>query len=240
MKIFSLFNKRAARHIRDNVPTRLQTSLDARNTSKKIDAIESEMSAEFNTIFPATKASDSASACVAIDVCASTQIIEEAIILYASDQSVAAENLLTDLIRKPGPAKPPQDRQQLAWAMLFDLFQIGGKQPQFEQLALDYATHFETSPPQWMQPDAHDSALPDKPAYPLSFSGKLCANSAPLLDKLKTLGEQHQSLCMSFGSIDEMDHEGCRILLAILQHWQAQGRRLQLAGVDGLIEKSAN
>lgn len=237
MKIFNLFNKRAARHIRDNVPTRLQSSLDARNTSKKIDAIESEMSAEFSTIFPATKPSVLPSASAAIDTSASTQIIEEATILHASDQSLAAENLLTSLIRKQTPAKPPQDRQQLPWAMLFDLFQIGGKQAQFEQLALDYATHFETSPPQWMPPVAQDSVLTDKPTYPLNFSGKLCANSAPLLDKLKTLGDQHQSLCMSFGTINEIDHAGCQILLTILQHWQARGRSLQLAGVDGLIEK---
>jgi hypothetical protein len=42
-----------------------------------------------------------------------------------------------------------QDRR--AWNMLFDLYRVQNREKEFDQLALDYAMQFETSPPVWQK-----------------------------------------------------------------------------------------
>lgn len=142
MKILRLFGKNAPRHVDGNKLT--QPTAEARNTSLKIDAIESAMSAEFGiTLMPDDATlhhTDATTAAIGLSQC-----IEEAAILFASEQPDAALALLSNAITTP----TGEAQDQLAWWMLFDLCQLGDRQAEFEQLALAYASRFETSPPQW-------------------------------------------------------------------------------------------
>jgi ABC-type transporter Mla MlaB component len=71
----------------------------------------------------------------------------------------------------------------------------------------------------------------------LNFSGKLCASSRPLLERLRKLGEQHTRVCIEFGLISDIDSAGCCLLLGILQYWQTQQRQVMLKSQQGLIDK---
>ena len=235
MKILRLFGKNADRHVRGANTT--QPSEEARTTSLKIDAIESAMSAEFSATQIQEEQEDAA---IERPPAAATaeiilpQCIEEAAILFASEQPDAAIALLSNATAEA----TAHVQEPLAWWMLFDLCQLHAQQARFEQLALAYANRFETSPPQW------NSMMPvigktNKTASvtTLNFSGKLCATSQPLLDRLHKLGEPHQQLCVELGVISEIDHAGCKQLLKILHDWQAGQRHVMLNGAQGLIDK---
>ena len=232
MKILQLFNKNTTRQTLG--PHITQPSAEARNTSLKIDAIESAMSAEFSaTQIPEDavvgQASDTASTEITLAQC-----IEEAAILFASEQPEAAMAILKNAITEP----TAHGQEPLTWWMLFDLCQLRSQQSQFEQLAIAYANRFESSPPQW------NSCMPiigkvDKTESftTLHFSGKLCATSQPLLERLRTLGEPHQRLFLELGVISEIDNAGCELMLEILQDWQSNQRHVMLNGAQGLIDK---
>lgn len=232
MKILRLFNKNTNRHTYGALIT--QPSVEARNTSLKIDAIESAMTAEFS----ATQIQEEAVADQAFELASQEvtlpQCIEEAAILFASEQPEAAIALLSNATAEP----TAHAQEPLAWSMLFDLCQLRAQQSLFDQLALAYANRFETSPPQW------NSTMPiigkaDKTQAitTLNFSGKLCATSQPLLERLHKLGEPHQRLCLELGVISEIDNAGCQLMLEILQGWQAAQRHVTLGGAEGLIDK---
>ncbi|MBW8896562.1 MAG: hypothetical protein JF619_00235, partial [Massilia sp.] len=74
----------------------------------------------------------------------SAPVVEEAAILYANDQLDAAALLLRTSVHDRAAAGAGD---RLPWWMLFDLYQIMGLEHEFESIAIDYASHFETSPP---------------------------------------------------------------------------------------------
>ena len=236
MKILQLFGRNANRHIhgRHAIPNLLQPSPEARNTTLKIDAIESAMSAEFSAS-EATHHSSAAEFSL-------SQCIEEAAVLFASGQPEAALILLsgaTDTAAAAGTATAASTAQeQLAWWMQFDLCQFCEQQSRFEQLAIAYAKRFETSPPQWngMMPNLNKPNRTESIAA-LNFSGKLCTSSQPLLERLRKLGEPHARICLDLGAISEIDSDGCAQLLQILHDWQNRQCQVTLKGAQGLADK---
>lgn len=233
MKIFGLFGNKDTRQIRHGATQPTLPSQQAQDTSKKIDEIESEMSAEFRK-----NISEGISSVFLEEASTPTsnsfpQLIEESAILFASGQAIAAKELLEDLIKKAA-STPLQE--QLVWWMLFDLLQIESMHAEFEQLALDYANHFETSPPQWLehQPQAstHDHA-----PHKLIFRGKLCNDCLPVLEKLRMAGYEHAKVCLFFETISEIDASGCNKLLDVIQSWQARGCELSVSGAEALADK---
>jgi len=238
VKIFGLFGKKNVHHVRGASAATLQPGAEARDTSKKIDAIESEMSAEFGASLPGTAAADFFDYSVSTAAVTLPQIIEEAAILFANNQAAAAQSLLAEATSAKLSTATPRSYEQIAWWMQFELAQLTGTQQQFEQLAIAYAHRFETSPPQWINsssatPEQHDRAAP----HALSFRGKLCGGSRPLLEQLKKLGGQHPRLNLEFNAVADVDHEGCVALLALLDEWQTENRELMITGAVGLINK---
>ena len=229
MKIFGLFGKTATRHVRNASAQVLQPDVQALSTSKKIDEIECEMSAEFSTSLPSHNTESSLST-QATDL---RQTIEEASILFGSGQTAAARELLSVAITQPAP-KPDE---KIAWRMLLELHEAEGNQAAFEQHALAYAERFETSPPPWQCTETMTAnAAADKlPA--LSFRGKLSGSSAPMLDHLFQMGCRHRRFRLEFINVSEVDLAGCRALLDTLSAWQAQACEVSLKHVDTLNEK---
>ena len=144
MKIFGLFGKKNVHHVRGASAATLQPGAEARDTSKKIDAIESEMSAEFGASLPGTAPADFFDYSVSTAAVMLPQIIEEAAILFANNQAAAAQSLLAEATSAKLSTTTPRSYEQIAWWMQFELAQLIGTQQQFEQLAIAYAHRFET------------------------------------------------------------------------------------------------
>lgn len=153
--------------------------------------------------------------------------VEEIAILYANGQHAAAEQLLTDSVA----AGADQDRT--VWWMLFDLYQIGGQRERFDNLAIDYVSTFETSPPAWNAPAA-DSPGWAGVAPSTTFSGVLDAGIGDRLAHLLRLADEHPVLRLEFHRVTELAAPACWLLLDTLRRLQARQRELILVGAAEL------
>lgn len=259
----------------------------ARETSMKIDAIESEMSSEFvdhgepgrpPRLAPASAAptpetaadkkrptleealagdrkpaafqstltmDDSAgflpseegwSGGMQLPASETAQALDEAAILFANNQNGIVEQMLLDGIAD-GSASAAAPT---AWAMLLDLYQITGRREAFEELAVRYASTFETSPPTWKDQTAlaAGAAPPAAPATPtVALGGRLDATIVKQLDKIQRLSERHSALRLEFLRVTGVDPVGCGLLLRVLKKLRKAGIELVLLGAPELSDK---
>lgn len=217
------------RHARSTAVHETQPDAQAITTSKKIDAIESEMAAEYSTGLSSQLAPSSHSTPLT-DL---RQNIEEAAILFGNKQSATAQQLLTAAIANGGT----HPEEKLAWRLLLELHESEGDQSAFEQRALAYAQRFETSPPPWQLPDLTASQASEDKLPVLSFRGKLTAGCLPILDQLFQLGCQYRRCHLAFLSVTEADLAGCAALLRTLEAWRQQSCDIRLKQGDMLTEK---
>lgn len=236
--------------LRAGEPSRLESEAErerqraiARATAAKIDEIELEMSSAIFDDEPAwgsTARRPAAAAAVpdpalgadeapdAAAVPATAPAVEEGAILYANGQAAAAESLLRDSLADFGRV------ERLPWWMLFDLYQATGQESQFESIAIDYASHFETSPPAWQPPPpAQDVPQLTGVAATESFGPVLDAGIAPRLQRL--LAAHAPLVRVDVGAVRSANAEGCALLLKALQTLRKGGRELVLAGADTLM-----
>lgn len=212
----------------------------ARATAAKIDEIELEMtSAIFDdepawgsaarrpaAALPVPDTADEVPDAAAVP--ATAPAVEESAILFANGQAAAAEDLLRDSLAQFGQL------ERLPWWMLFDLYQATGQEARFESIAIDYASHFETSPPAWqpLQP-AEDAPQLTGVAATERFGPVLDRAIGPRLQRL--LAPNAPLVRIDLGAVRSADAEGCALLLQALQSLRKEGRELVLAGADTLM-----
>ncbi len=159
-------------------------------------------------------------------------VIEEIAIMYANDQLAVAEHMLIDSLPELGKS------ERLVWWMLFDLYQVSGRQDDFENLAIDYASQFETSPPTWtpLLP-AGTPAQGFAGVTPTeSFAGALDAGCAAQTARLLELAGQHPVLRLELARVSAVSAEGCALLKAALTELRRRERELIVAGAAELAE----
>lgn len=158
----------------------------------------------------------------------SAPAVEEAAILHAHGQSAAACGLLADAVA----AQPRGDRT--VWWMLFDLYQLTGRQEAFDSLSIDYASIFETSPPPW------DARLADAvSAYSgvtptATLAGVLDASAGSQIARIGTAAEGAAVLRLDFSRVTGVEPDGCALLHDALRSVQG-GRELILVGAEELL-----
>jgi hypothetical protein len=219
----------------------------ARATAAKIDAIELEMASSiFNDSEPAW-GSTARRPTAAVAGVHSYQlgapepaaagappivpVAEEAAVLYASGQSQAAERALRASLIGDGR------NEKLPWWMLFDLYQVGGREQDFESIAIDYAIHFETAPPGWK---THAGAAPQAQFAGITpteaFSGMLGPHIASQLQRLRDCSAASPVLRLEFGGVRGATPEGADCLLDGLRALRRAGSELVLGSPDTLVE----
>ena len=235
--------------LRAGEPSRLASEAErerqraiARATAAKIDEIELEMSSAIFDEEPAWGSTARRPAAAAVPepvpglddlpdtaaVPATAPAVEEGAILYANGQAAAAESLLRDSLADFGRI------ERLPWWMLFDLYQATGQEARFESIAIDYASHFETSPPAWQPPPpAQDVPQLTGVAATESFGPVLDGGIAPRLQRL--LAAHAPLVRVDVGAVRSADATGCTLLLKALQALRKEGRELVLAGADALM-----
>lgn len=166
-----------------------------------------------------------------------TQVLEEAAILFANGQTDMVEQMLRDALCDD----TANTDCRTAWWMLFDLYQINGKQQQFDNLSMEYAGKFETSPPAWVasgQLEAQATPMVRAGATPtVPFSGRLDGNIVKLLERAQKLGENTRVLRLEFSRVTEVDPVGCGLLLRILKKLHNSEHDLVLVGAAELANK---
>ncbi|MBW8457818.1 MAG: STAS domain-containing protein [Thiobacillus sp.] len=154
-------------------------------------------------------------------------LVDEAAILYASGQADTVEHLLKDILDKG-------DRR--AWLMLFDLYGIQNREKEFEQLALDYAMRFETSPPVWQKIGGNGAAkLQQAQATSLELPGLLDKKATATLREGVAATAKNAVVRIDFSGIAMVDEAGADECARILAAARKAKRKLQVSGVDRLI-----
>jgi ABC-type transporter Mla MlaB component len=226
----------------------------ARATAAKIDEIELEMAADIfddhawagNRRTPAVASGAPSAPLLDLNTAdllveegtpdtavapSSAPAVEEAAILYANGQVDAAEAALRECL--DGACR--SERQP--WWMLFDLYQATGREPAFESIAIDYASHFETSPPAYAPlyaPAAQAAGQPYSGVTPTAtLSGQLDATAGAQLARV--LASSEAIVRLDFSTIAAATPEGCAVLLDALQTLRRDGRELVVAGADHLL-----
>jgi ABC-type transporter Mla MlaB component len=166
----------------------------------------------------------------------STPAVEEAAIMYANDQLDVAALVLLASLQEAGGA------ERLPWWMLFDLYQVMGLEHEFESIAIDYASHFETSPPAYKAataaPQAPGGSVPAEQfsgtVPTLGLSGRLDESIAARLARV--LAPSSSPLVrLEFQAVSGASPQGCALLLHALQSLRKGGRELVLAGAAELV-----
>ncbi len=153
--------------------------------------------------------------------------VDEAAILYASNQVAVAEKILKEYLATG-------DRR--AWHMLFDLFCIQNREKDFEQLALEYAMRFESSPPVWQRMDGNGMVSPPQTqASSLELPGLLDKKAAAVLRESIGATDKKAVVHINFSRIEMVDESGAAECAQILSAARKIKRKLQVSGVDRLI-----
>ncbi len=144
--------------------------------------------------------------------------VDEAAILYASGQADMAENMLKGVLATG-------DRR--AWHMLFDLYCIQNREKEFEQLALDYAVRFETSPPVWQRTNGNGAAKPQQAqTTSLELPGLLDKKAtATLRDGLAEV-DKKSTVRIDFSRIEMVDETGASECAQILSAARKAKRKI--------------
>jgi len=221
----------------------------ARATAAKIDAIELEMTSDiFNQPEPSwrppgqrviqpggvtvMRAPELETPSMMFDtpeeaVAPASAPIEESAILYASGELVAAEAILLDALA--GAART----ERRIWWMLFDLYQGQAREDDFNNIAIDYASTFETSPPGFQKRNS-GTVSGSGVAPTAALSGTLDEQSAPALARLLAAPADSLLLRIELDQVRAVTEAGCAQLLSTLQTLRKQGRPLVVAGAETL------
>jgi ABC-type transporter Mla MlaB component len=158
-------------------------------------------------------------------------VIEEIAIMFANGQLQVAEQMLLDSLAEVGRS------ERAVWWMLFDLYQGSGQQDAFDNIAIDYASRFETSPPAWNPLPQAGAEKTFAGVTPTESFGPLLDDSiAPQLQRLLELAANSPATRLEFGRVREVTPQGCARLLTALTVLRGGGRELIVAGAAELAE----
>ena len=159
-------------------------------------------------------------------------VFEEASVLYSNGQSNEAAMILWQAIKEN---QLGQHTEQ-AWKMLFELYQAAGRRPEFESLAIDYASRFESSPPAWSDDLSPPAAVEARPlaASTIVFPIKLDAQAVKQVEQMQRAAQRNRAAEVDFSKVNSVDAVGADLLLRVLVDFRKNGRQLTLSGVEEL------
>ncbi len=160
-------------------------------------------------------------------------VFEEASVLYANKQSTAAAMILWQAIKENRLGAQTEQ----AWKMLFELYQAAGRKPEFESLAIDYASRFESSPPAWheeLAPVAETRAAPTARGSAIVFPEMLDVHALKQIEALQRAVQRGRPAEVDFSMVRRADEIGAETLLRALVDIRKAAAKVALSGVDEL------
>lgn len=161
--------------------------------------------------------------------------IEEVAVLYANGQPTAAIQVLTAAIQEDQLGASTL----MAWQMLFELYQQTGRRAEFDELGIQYAARFETSPPAFDEGGARPARPAAKPAGSgtvFAFAGTLDGAIEGQLDKLRKAAEKQKVVRIDFNKVGTVQPEGAELLLGVLKTLRKSQHEVIFTGTEKLVE----
>lgn len=160
-------------------------------------------------------------------------VVEQAAMLYSIEQPEAA----CDALEAAVPTEDLDGYVARAWGMLFELYQMLGRQQDFERVAIDYAARFETSPPTWVGDATKEAAAAPAPSkVGTSLSGMADAKAEAALKPLLRMAEKNPSVMLDVSRVTDADDAGCAAIRDALATLRKARGECVLVGADKLAE----
>jgi anti-anti-sigma regulatory factor len=157
--------------------------------------------------------------------------IEHAVVLFANAQDDAARNLLAQCIKTY-----PGVEGRRFWFLLFDLLQIQGDRPAFDQLCVEFAESCEMSPPAWRA--LASNPRDDLPASQVfALHGVLTAEEQKTMQQLDALLALPGDLQVDFSRLAGCDDELAGQLAGRLSAARQAGKSLRLLGAESFLAR---
>lgn len=157
---------------------------------------------------------------------------EEAAVLYANGDAEAAIGILFDAIKASGTLRESQH----LWSMLFDLYRLQGRWPDYAILAKRHVATFSQPAPDWLPRELLPEGLAPElrvggPAH-CEISGLLGAGAAAQIAEIRKASETNPVLHIDLTKVSEVDAAGCEMLSAELRRLAAGGQSVMFSGAD--------
>jgi anti-anti-sigma regulatory factor len=156
----------------------------------------------------------------------SESAIDEAAVLYASNQPENTEKLLKSLLA---------GNEQRAWHMLFDLYRLGQREAEFEKLALEFAMRFECSPPVW-KADAKNNNKDKGVSRQLSLPDNLDGSIREKMEHVLSSLQKDSSLQLDFSQVRKVDQAGAQSIADMLGKTRKSKLKFQVSGASSMVD----
>ena len=155
---------------------------------------------------------------------------QEAAMQFAHGHPEAAIEILVEGLRAEKVAPLP------AWLMLFELFRLQGRWPDFEELSKRYTALFGRAAPPWLSEDLLPEGMsaelrPGGAAY-VEIRGLLGPACGPDLARIRVAAANHPVVHLDMTRISHLQEKGCAALSQELQLLARDGNGVLFSGVE--------
>ena len=117
------------------------------------------------------------------------------------------------------------------WLLLLELYQLLGRKEEFEDLAVNYAVHFEVSPPSWIETAAAQVVQVPEPAPAASgnalvVTGEISSKNEAVFDLMKAYGADHNDIVLDMAQVIRVDYASVGSLIGLLMQWLGEGKTI--------------
>lgn len=134
----------------------------------------------------------------------------------------------------------PEPGTQGYWQMLLAVYQLLGKQEDFENLAVDFAVAFELSPPSWENVQAaQEVSAPaiEIPKDAFALNGVISEASQDQIAKLMKYAEKHAEVVVDCSAVTRIDYAYVGQLIGQLMQLLGSGKSITLQGQNALVNE---
>ena len=128
------------------------------------------------------------------------------------------------------------------WLLLLELYQLLGRKDEFEDLAVNYAVHFEVSPPSWIETAAAvvvqvPDPVPDADDDALVLVGEISNQNEAAFELMKLYAENHANIVLDLAQVTRVDYASVGSLIGLLMQWLGEGKNITLRGHHTFIHE---
>jgi ABC-type transporter Mla MlaB component len=179
----------------------------------------------------------SSSDAIEVDEYAHDPELEEAAIRFANGDDEGAEAGLLDALSDKGT----RSKHLETWMTLFDLYRATGEAERFERAAIDFASRFGRSAPQWFSMPALIDTLSSRDEasvglQPAHWSSPSTVGVQTLAVLNAALGRSTQPWRLDWSRLTTIEPAALNPLFKLFQTWASQTVQLRFMGADRLEE----
>ncbi len=134
------------------------------------------------------------------------------------------------------------------WLLLLQLYQLQGKESEFEDLAVDFAVRFEVSPPSWESPKKIATAVAEAPKklaavansgavdqQTFIMTGTVTSASAAMFDAFKLYAAQQSDVVIDMQAVDRVEFASVGLFMDALMSLIPLGKSVSITGTNMMV-----